>query len=372
LSRTEVMIGVGTRPEIIKMAPVMRAFDRCGFPYTFVHSGQHHDYNLSLQFIEELGLRKPDYNLRVRERAPGRQTGRILIGFERAIKMFKPSLLLVEGDTNSVLAAALAANKNGVAVGHVEAGLRSFDLRMPEEHNRRLVDHIASYLFAPTENAKRNLTRENVWGRIYVTGNTVIDACIENIPIAERTSKIMSSLNLGEYILATVHRAENVDNPKVLRNFVEAFEEAPIPVVVPLHPRTVKRLKRLQLWKRVNNSRNIRVLPPVGYFDFLLLMKNCKLIMTDSGGIQEEATAPPIRKFVLILRISTERPEAVEAGFAKIVGVEKESILKALDEALRSETALPERSPFGDGTSGKRIANLIIEEIIPELKKQAS
>lgn len=371
LSRAEVMVGVGTRPEIIKMAPLLRAMDRRGFPYTFVHSGQHYDYNLSLQFIEELNLRKPDYNLKIRERSPGRQTGRVLIGFEKAIKRFRPRLLLVEGDTNSVLAAALAANKNRVAVGHLEAGLRSFDLRMPEEHNRRLVDHIANYLFAPTENARRNLKRENVWGRIYVTGNTVIDACIENLPIAERTSKIMDSLDLEEYILATVHRAENVDNPEVLRSFMEAFQEAPIPVVIPLHPRTVKRLRRIRLWKRVSESENVRILPPVGYFDFLILMKNCRLIMTDSGGIQEEATAPPIRKFVLILRISTERPEAVEAGFAKVVGVEKEGILKALDEALRREVPLPEKSPFGDGASGERIANLIIEEIIPELEERS-
>ncbi|HIE14048.1 TPA: UDP-N-acetylglucosamine 2-epimerase (non-hydrolyzing), partial [Candidatus Bathyarchaeota archaeon] len=357
-----------TRPEIIKISPIIRAFERKDVPFVFVHSGQHYDYNLSLQFIEELGLPKPDFDLKVRERSPGRQTGRILIGFEKAIKKFKPSILLVEGDTNSVLAAALAANKNNVALGHVEAGLRSFDLRMPEEHNRRLVDHISNYLFAPTSVAKENLIRENVWGAIYVTGNTVIDACIENLPLAEKKSNIMSIIDVKEYILATIHRSENVDNPEVLRNFIEAFEESPLPVVVPLHPRTVNRLKRLKLWTKIKKSCNVKVLPPVGYFDFLILMKNSRLIMTDSGGIQEEATAPPIRKFVLILRTSTERPEAIKAGFARITGVSKDRILLILKEALERKVLLPETSPFGDGMSGERITDIILGKILPRLK----
>ena len=360
----DLIIAVGTRPEIIKMAPIMRALERRGYPFTFAHSGQHYNYNLSLQFIEELGLPKPDYNLRVRERDPGRQTGRIIIGFERIIKAEKPRLLLVEGDTNSVLGAAIAANKRNVPVGHVEAGLRSYDLRMPEEHNRRLVDHLSSYLFAPTEVAKRNLERESVWGRIYVTGNTVIDACIQNLPIAESISKIMEDVGPEEYMLATLHRAENVDDPKTLKEIIEAFIEAPMRIIFPIHPRTVKRLRRYGLWRRLSKSGNVKLIPPVGYFDFLLLMKNCRLILTDSGGIQEEATAPSIRKFVLVLRISTERPEAVEAGFARVVGVEKESILRGIEETLNREIDLPRFSPYGDGRSGERIAEIVTKEIL--------
>jgi len=359
---TDLLIAVGTRPEIIKMAPIMVALTKRGEPFKLVHSGQHYDYSLSLQFFEDLGLPRPDYNLEIREASPARQTGRIIMGFDRVIGKEKPLLTLVEGDTNSVLAVAISANKRSVAVGHVEAGLRSFDLRMPEEHNRRLVDHVSSHLFAPTENAKRNLERENVWGKIYVTGNTVIDACEQHLIIAERKSKIKEKTDFEEYLLATVHRAENVDNPEVLRNFVKAFAAAPLSVVFPAHPRTVKRIREAGLWKEISSSKNILVLPPVGYWDFLVLMKNCRMILTDSGGIQEEATAPSIRKRVLVLRISTERPEAVEAGFAEVVGVTKDGILNAIRRAIE-EGPVPNKSPFGDGYSGERIANLVASEL---------
>jgi len=358
---TDLLIAIGTRPEIIKMAPIIKALTNQGEPFKIMHSGQHYDYNLSLQFIKDLGLPQPEYNLKIRETSPGRQTGRIMIGFERVLKKEKPLLALVEGDTNSVLAAALAANKQEVKIGHVEAGLRSFDLRMPEEHNRRLVDHISSHLFAPTDNAKRNLERESVWGKIFVTGNTVIDACQQHLSIAERKSKVMEKIGFEEYLLVTVHRAENVDNPEVLRGFVEAFIASPVPVVFPAHPRTVKRLRQAKLWRPISTSKNILVLPPVGYLDFLLLMKNCKMILTDSGGIQEEATAPSIRKQVLVARLSTERPEAVESGFAKVVGVKKDGILNAIHEAIEGGP-LPDRSPFGDGHSGERIADIVASE----------
>lgn len=359
---TDILIAIGTRPETIKMAPVIKALTNRGEPFKVVHSGQHYDYNLSLRFIEELDLPPPDYNLRIREASPGRQTGRIILGFEAVIKRERPLLVLVEGDTNSVLAAALAANKQNTAVGHVEAGLRSFDLRMPEEHNRRLVDHISSHLFAPTENAKRNLERESVWGKIYVTGNAVIDACEQHFPIAQKKSKIMQKIDFEEYLLATIHRAENVDDPEVLRDFLEAFLAAPLPVVFPAHPRTVRRLHKAGLWKKASSSKNILLLPPIGYLDFLLLMKNCKMILTDSGGIQEEATAPSIRKRVLVLRLSTERSEAVEAGFARVVGVKKDGILNAICETIE-EDRLPERSPFGDGHSGERISGIVASEL---------
>jgi len=359
---TNILIAVGTRPEIIKMAPIVNALTNRNEPFKLVYSGQHHDYNLSLQFIKELNLPLPEYNLKVREVSPGRQTGRIIIGFERIIKKEKPLITLVEGDTNSVLAAAIASNKQNITLGHVEAGLRSFDLRMPEEHNRRLVDHISNYLFAPTENARRNLEREAVWGKIYVTGNTVIDACQKHLPLAEKKSRIMEKINLDEYLLATIHRAENVDNPEVLRNLIEAFTSAPLPVVFPVHPRTAKRLRQTKLWRKALSSNNLLILPPVGYFDFLLLMKNCKMILTDSGGIQEEATVPSVRKRVLVLRLSTERLEAIEAGFAKVVGVRKENILKAIDEALNGEP-LPDKSPYGDGHAGEKIVDIILREI---------
>lgn len=360
---TDILIVVGTRPEVIKMAPVVRALQKHRCNFTFVHSGQHHDYNLSLQFIEELGLPKPDYSLKVREMSPAAQTGRMMITVERVVKKEKPRLMLIEGDTNTILATALAGLKQNVPVGHVEAGLRSYDLRMPEEHNRRMVDQASTYLFAPTEKAKENIIRENVWGEIYVTGNTVIDAVLQHFPLAEKKSRIMEQVKFEGYALATAHRMENVDDSRVLRNFVEAFMESPIPIVYPIHPRTKKRLRQYNMWRKISSSENVQILPPVGYFDFLLLMKNCKLILTDSGGLQEEATAPPIRKPVLVMRLSTERPEAVEAGFAKVAGTERENILTAVTEILKEKVELPIESPFGDGDAGEKIAQIVKREL---------
>jgi len=241
----------------------------------------------------------------------------------------------------------------------MEAGLRSFDLRMPEEHNRRLVDHVSTYLFTPTENARKNLEKENVWGKIFVTGNTVIDAVMQHLPLAEKKSKVLEKIGFDEFALATAHRTQNVDNPAVLRNFVEAFLEAPIPVVYPVHPRTQRRLRQHRMWKKLVASKNVQTLPPLGHFDFLLLMKECRIIITDSGGIQEEATAPPLRKPVLVARLYTERPEAVNAGFAKVIGVNKELVLASMSQTLKEEANLPAVSPFGDGNAGKCIVDIV-------------
>jgi UDP-N-acetylglucosamine 2-epimerase (non-hydrolysing) len=269
---------------------------------------------------------------------------------------------LVEGDTNGVLATSLAAVKLSLPVGHVEAGLRSFDLRMPEEHNRRLTDHVAAYLFAPTETAENNLKKENVWGKIFLTGNTVIDAVIQHLPIAEKKSRILQKVDFRKFALATAHRAENVDDIRVLKNIMEAFAEAPVPVVCPMHPRTRKRLRQNKIYNGYRESNNIQILPPLGYLDFLVLMKHCQMLVTDSGGIQEEATAPNIRKPVLVIRLSTERPEAVKAGFADVVGVEKRGILNAMEATLKHPRQLPQTSPYGDGDAGERITGIIKNE----------
>jgi len=226
-----------------------------------------------------------------------------------------------------------------------------------------MVDHVSTYLFAPTDHAKQNLVRENVWGRVYVTGNTVIDAVIQHMPLAEEKSSIMEEIKFEGYALATAHRAENVDDLRVLNNFVEAFLETPIPVVFSVHPRTEKRLRQHGMWNRLLSSDNVQVLPPVGYFDFLVLMRDCEMILTDSGGLQEEATAPPIRKKVLVMRISTERPEAVEAGFARVVGTDKRSILRAVSEDLKEKKGVPGKSPYGKGDAGQAIARIVENEL---------
>jgi UDP-N-acetylglucosamine 2-epimerase (non-hydrolysing) len=358
-----IMVVAGTRPEIVKMAPIIRAVKKDEMPFVFTHCGQHYDYNMSQQFIDELELPTPDYSCKIKASSQGTQTARILVYMEKIMYQTSPSLVLVEGDTNGVLASALAAVKMGIPVGHVEAGLRSFDLRMPEEHNRRLTDHISSYLFAPTKIAETNLIRENVWGKKYVTGNTVIDAVIQHLPIAMKKSRILKNIHFKEFALATAHRAENVDDSKILKNLLEAFADAPIPVVYPMHPRTKKRLQHSKISAKIERIRNLQILSPLGYLDFLVLMKKCTMIITDSGGMQEEATAPPLRKPVLVVRLSTERPEAVKAGFAKVVGVEKRGIVESMKETLNQNWKLPEKSPYGDGTAAEKILNIIRREL---------
>ncbi len=354
-----ITVVVGTRPEIIKMAPLVRALQKNSLPFIFVHCGQHYDYEMSQQFIQELKLPQPKYGYRVRAHSQGLQTARIIAFTEKVLKKVETNLVLVEGDTNGVLATALAAVKLSIKVGHIEAGLRSFDLRMPEEHNRRLTDHISTFLFAPTKIAEENLKRENVWGRIYIVGNTAIDAVVQHLPIALEKSKVMETIKFEEFALVTAHRAENVDDPNVLKNFVETFVKAPLPIVYPIHPRTQKRLRKFGLWRELITANNVQVLPPLGYFDFLVLMKNAKFILTDSGGIQEEATAPPIRKKVLVTRLSTERPEAVKTGFAKVVGTDKRKILEAMEETLADNETLPKISPYGHGKTAEKITEIL-------------
>jgi UDP-N-acetylglucosamine 2-epimerase (non-hydrolysing) len=317
---------------------------------------------MSQQFIEELRLPKPDFGFRFRAQSQGLQTARILTLAESVVMKTKPKSVLVEGDTNGTLACALATAKLNVPVGHVEAGLRSFDLRMPEEHNRRLVDHMSTYLFAPTEVAKENLIKENVWGTISVTGNTVIDAVIQHIQLAREKSTIMDRIQFKHFALATAHRAENVDDPAVLGNFVETFTRSPVAIVYPIHPRSLKRLRQQKKLRKLSKSGNVQLLPPIGYFDFLTLMKNCDLIITDSGGIQEEATAPVIHKPVLVTRLSTERPEAVEAGFAEVVGVKSQALLSAIERTLDKKRKLPTNSPYGDGKAAEKIVDFLVSE----------
>jgi len=356
------MIVFGTRPEIIKMAPIIEACKKAKVDYFLVHSNQHYDENMSNIFIRELGLEQPEYCLNVGSGTHGAQTGRALMLLEKVIINEKPDAVLVEGDTNTVLAGGIAAVKVGVPIGHIEAGLRSFDLRMPEEHNRRLVDHISTYLFAPTQYAADNLMNEHVLGDIHVTGNPVIDSCMKYVPIAEQKSKIMEKIRFKSFALATIHRTENVDNKQVLRNFVNVFTESEIPIVVSAHPRTVMRLKQAQLWERVFGHKNIQLLPAVGYFDFLVLMKNCDFILTDSGGIQEEATSPEIRKYVFVLRKSTERPEAVDAGMAKVVGTNDEKILHEVKKWVSLDSHIPmnEKCPYGNGKASEKIIQILL------------
>ena len=360
-----LIVVVGTRPEIIKMAPIIKKLEKEGLEYLFVHTGQHYDYEMSQIFIKQLELPNPTVSFELQSNNPVAQIGEIMIKFEEFIKNPKKyKLSLIQGDTNTMLAAGLTAIKFGWKLGHIEAGLRSYDWRMPEEHNRRMIDHVSNYLFAPTEISKKNLILENVWGEIYVTGNTIIDALdLYFNKVKELEDKILEKLKFEEFALVTFHRAENVDNPQTLRDFIKIIRESPIPIIYPIHPHTKKKLLEFGLWERLRNITHLQILPPQGYFEFLTLMKTCRIILSDSGGIQEEATYPKIRKHVLVLRTSTERPEAVIHGFAKIVGTNPIVVLTELEKTLSEDKKPPKTSPFGDGKASERIFKVIVQSI---------
>ena len=300
---------LGTRPELIKMSPVMRQLQSRNMDFFVIHTGQHYSYNMDMLFFEELGLPEPRFNLKVGSGTHGEETGKMIMGIEKILVQEKPDIVLVEGDTNSVLAGALAASKILLKVGHVEAGLRSYDRTMPEEINRVLTDHISDYLFAPTEVAKTNLLKEGIdERRIYVTGNTIVDAVYGNLQLA-KDKDISSGLHQDKgYFLVTLHRQENVDNPERLRNIVRGLEHVSAKfgkeIVCPLHPRTIK---RLQQYSVQIETENLRIIDPVGYLTFLKLESQAELILTDSGGVQEEACI--LKVPCVTLRHNTERPD---------------------------------------------------------------
>jgi UDP-N-acetylglucosamine 2-epimerase (non-hydrolysing) len=354
---------VGTRPEIVKMAPVYFALKAARVEPRLVHSGQHYDYQMSKVFFKELGLPEPDAFLGVGSGSPGEQTGRAIAEFEKDFTNYRPDCVLVEGDTNTVLAAALAAAKRHVKVGHVEAGLRSYDLRMPEELNRRLADHLSDLLFAPTEESVRILKVEKVWGKIFKTGNTVIDATVRYLPKALKSSRILDKVPWDEFALATLHRAENVDNPETLDSMARVLTDSPVPIVLPLHPRTDLRLREYGLKAAVENSGNVLLLPPVGYFDMLVLMKKAQFILTDSGGIQEEASSPVLKKRVFVMRKNTERPEAVRAGYCKVVGTDHETVLEAVGRFVKRPRFAAKPCPYGNGDAALKIVTALKKAI---------
>jgi len=331
------------------MAPIIHELKNRRLDFSLVHTGQHYDHDLSQVFFEELDLPPADVNLETGSGSQAEQTATALVGLESTFRKISPDLVLVEGDTNTVLAGALAAAKLGIDVGHVEAGLRSYDLRMPEEHNRRLTDHLSSYLFAPTPRAASTLEREACWGKVRVTGNTVIDACLLFGPKAQRSSSILKKIPFDQFVLATTHRAENVDDPKILRQFCEIFDKSPIPVVYPIHPRTRERYHSAGLESALKHSGNLVLIRPVGYLDFITLLTKCAFVLTDSGGKQEEVTAPNIMKKVFVLRDNTERPEAVDAGYAEIVGTNTSEVLERVNDFVKHRWTPKAQCPFGDG-----------------------
>lgn len=394
---------VGARPNFIKIAPIIRAIEKHNKGITvsrftsgvtlrhlLVHSGQHYDYEMSKMFFEDLDIPKPDIYLGVGSGTHAEQTGRAMIELEKILLKEKPDLVMVVGDVNSTLAAALAAVKLHIPVAHVEAGLRSYDRQMPEEINRISTDHISTFLFCPTGTAVKNLQKEGLInvvndGKLIPNnaslimphsspstaysplvanvGDVMYESVLYNLEIAKEKSKILQSLNLDphSYILVTVHRAENTDSPERLKSIFDSFMELSKrgeKLIIPLHPRTEKALAQISV-NSINYLCNngLKVIKPVSYLDMLVLESNAKLIMTDSGGIQKEAYFFKVP--CLTLRDKTEWVETVKSGWNLLVGTDKEKILKITLDNFSPLALYNSRNIFGDGKTGERIVRIL-------------
>jgi len=365
---TDVVIVLGTRPEIIKLAPVIRACERREFAYSVIHTGQHYSDSLDTVFFDQLELPEPDHHLGVGSGTHAEQTADMMVGVEEILIAEQPEVVLVQGDTNSVLAAAIATSKLDIKIGHIEAGLRSFDRSMPEETNRVVTDHVGDFLFAPTEQSREYLRDEGVpEKRIYVTGNTVVDAVEQNRDLAARKSDILSELSLesDEYMLLTAHRADNVDNEAQFQDLLTGVEQAAAAlgqeVVYPIHPRARSQLETFGL----TVPDRIQLLEPQDYLDFLTLEHSAEVILTDSGGVQEEACILDVP--CVTLRENTERPETITVGANRLVGTEPDTIVAGTREAVN--TMAHWENPFGDGTAADRILGALPVPTAPEVQQ---
>lgn len=347
----KVLSIVGARPEFIQAAPVSQVL-RERHREVLVHTGQHYDYLMSQTFFDELGVPTPDYNLEVGSGSHAQQTASMLVGLEEVLLKERPDVVIIRGDTNSTLSGALVASKLNIPLVHIEAGERSFNRLMPEEINRIVSDHLSSVLFAVSETAANHLAKEGITQDVYVTGDVMLDANLQHRPIARKKSNVLQRLNIepGKYALVTVHRAANTDDPCRLRGIVDALNAVGETVVFPIHPRTRRALDSLG----ATFAPHVKVIPPAGYYDMMVLEENARIIATDSGGVQREAYF--FAKPCLTLREETEWMETVEAGWNKLVGTDCQAIVSAWHTFTPPATHPP---VLGDGNAAPRIVRVL-------------
>jgi UDP-N-acetylglucosamine 2-epimerase (non-hydrolysing) len=357
LFAVKIVSVVGARPNYIKLAAVYRVFSRF-FEHVIVDTGQHYDYEMNKVFYDQLDIPEPDYFLGIGSGSHGYQVGEIIRRTEEVLLRERPDIVVVYGDTNSTLGGALAAVKAGFRVAHVEAGLRAFDMSMPEEINRKVVDHITHLLFAPTPSAVKNLQEEKVPGSVFLTGDLHVATLKRWLPIAEERSRVLERLGLGgvRYVVVTLHRVENVDNVERLRKLlflVRSLAEY-LSVVFPIHPRTRRRVQDAGL-HHLLSSDGVVVTDPLGYIDFIKLLNHSEMVLTDSGGVQREAYL--LRKPVVVLRRTTEWVELVEAGMAVLYDIEDREISSSKIVEWRPERYV--EGLLGDENAPQRIAEII-------------
>lgn len=346
---------VGARPQFVKAATLSRQFHLLGIDELIIHTGQHFDANMSDVFFNEMEIPKPAYQLDIHDLTHGAMTGRMLEGIEAILLKEKPDAVLVYGDTNSTLAGALASAKLHIPLIHVEAGLRSFNMKMPEEINRILTDRISNFLFCPTETAVNNLKKEGFSTmpiQIFKSGDVMQDAAMFYAEKAEEKSTILKQIGLTKFVLATIHRQENTDSPDNLKNIVDGLNEInrQTSVVVPIHPRTRNILKQQHIVP------DFKMIDPVGYFDMIMLLKSCELVITDSGGVQKEAFF--FGKHCITFREQTEWVELVENGFNILVGSDTKKLTNAFElfKTAKSDFSI---DLYGKGEAAKTIAEII-------------
>lgn len=356
----KIVTVVGARPNFMKIAPIIGELGRNSVKNVLVHTGQHYSANMSDDFFTDLMLPEPDINLNVGSLSRAGQIAGIMQQLEKILIDEKPEIVVVVGDVNSTIAAALTASALKIKIAHVEAGLRSFDMGMPEESNRILTDHISDFLFCTEQSGVDNLKREGIDNKkIFFVGNVMIDALSENIDNA-KNSKILEKLNIeGNYCILTAHRPENVDNEKNLRLLVEIINEVQkiITIIYPVHPRTIKMLHQFKLYDKFRKMSNVIACGPLGYLDFIWLIKNSKFAITDSGGLQEEASY--LKVPCLTIRKNTERPVTVEHGTNTVMGLDKNKIILEIQKIMKGKYKHGSRIKLWDGKAAKRIVKIL-------------